>query len=151
MSEKPTPTSRKDYGHFSSIATRWGDNDTYGHVNNVVYYAYFDTSVNRHLIERGVLDLEKSEVIGLVIETRCTFFSSLTFPDMVNVGLKVMHLGNSSVRYQIGLFRNEEDVASAVGEFVHVYVDRATNRPVSIPEAVREVLQSLVLSECTGV
>jgi acyl-CoA thioester hydrolase len=151
LSAKLIPNSRKDYSHFSSIATRWGDNDSYGHVNNVVYYSYFDTAVNRHLIENGALDLEKSEFIGLVIENRCTFFSSLSFPDMVHVGLKVIHLGNSSVRYQIGLFRNEEEVTCAVGEFVHVYVNRATNQPVSIPTVIREVLQNLVLSELTGV
>ncbi len=145
MTEKAQPTQRNDYRHLSQIATRWGDNDTYGHVNNVVYYAYFDTAVNRHLIENNVLDLEASEVIGLVIETRCTFFASLRFPDMVTVGLKVIHLGNSSVRYQIGLFRNDEDRAVAVGEFVHVYVDRASNRPVAIPAPVRALLQTLTV------
>ncbi len=145
MTEKAQPNQRNDYRHLSQIATRWGDNDTYGHVNNVVYYAYFDTAVNRHLIENNVLDLEASEVIGLVIETRCTFFASLRFPDMVTVGLKVIHLGNSSVRYQIGLFRNDEDRAVAVGEFVHVYVDRASNRPVAIPAPVRALLQTLTV------
>lgn len=145
MTEKAQPTQRNDYRHLSQIATRWGDNDTYGHVNNVVYYAYFDTAVNRHLIENKVLNLETSEVIGLVIETRCTFFASLRFPDMVTVGLKVIHLGNSSVRYQIGLFKNDEDRAVAVGEFVHVYVDRASNRPVAIPAPVRALLQTLTV------
>ncbi len=143
MSEKRLPTNRSDYRQFSSIETRWHDNDAYGHVNNVVYYAYFDTAVNRHLIERGVLNVATSTVIGLVIETRCTYFSSLEFPDTVSVGLKVIHLGNSSVRYEIALFRNEQTEASAVGEFVHVYVDRASNRPVPIPADVREVLKSL--------
>ncbi len=143
MSEKRLPTNRSDYRQFSSIETRWHDNDAYGHVNNVVYYAYFDTAVNRHLIDRGVLNVATSTVIGLVIETRCTYFSSLEFPDTVSVGLKVIHLGNSSVRYEIALFRNEQTEASAVGEFVHVYVDRASNRPVPIPADVREVLKSL--------
>lgn len=143
MSEKAGPTRREAYKHFTAMLTRWGDNDSYGHVNNVVYYAFFDSAVNRHLIERGVLDIANSEIVGLVVETRCTFFSSIRFPDTVNVGLKVVHLGNSSVRYEIALFRNDSDEASAVGQFVHVYVERATNRPVAIPDAVRAVLQSL--------
>jgi acyl-CoA thioester hydrolase len=150
VSQKTKPTNRSDYLHFSPIVTRWGDNDSYGHVNNVVYYSYFDTAVNRHLIERGVLDVANSSVVGLVAETRCSFFSSLSFPDMVTVGLKVIHLGNSSVRYEIALFRNESDVASAVGEFVHVYVDRATSRSISIPQAVREVLRALSPSHQQG-
>ena len=114
-------------------------------MNNVVYYEYFDTAVNRHLIEKGVLNLASSEAIGLVIETRCTYFSSITFPDTVHVGLKVLHLGNSSVRYQIGLFKNSDDVSAAMGEFVHVYVDRRNNKPVPIPQDVRAVLQLLVV------
>ncbi|RQR75228.1 thioesterase family protein [Burkholderia sp. Bp9015] len=138
------PSSRAQYPHFSAIQTRWSDNDSYGHVNNVVYYAYFDTAVNRHLIERGVLDIATSPVIGLVVDTRCTYFSSIGFPDVVHVGMKVVHLGNSSVRYEVALFRNDADTASAIGEFVHVYVDRATNGPVSIPHDVRQVLRSLM-------
>ncbi|MBU7435792.1 acyl-CoA thioesterase [Paraburkholderia fungorum] len=125
------------------MPTRWGDNDAYGHVNNVVYYAFFDTAVNRHLIERGVLDIASNAIVGLVIETKCTFFSSVAFPDTVHVGLKVIHLGNSSVRYEIALFRNESNEASAVGQFVHVYVERASNRSVPIPDAVRAVLESI--------
>ena len=144
MTEKQIPSLRSDYKQFSLIETRWNDNDSYGHVNNIVYYSYFDTAVNRHLIQQGVLDLTNSESIGLVIESKCTYFSSITFPDTVAVGLKVVHLGNSSVRYQIGLFCNDADTASAVGEFVHVYVNRQTNKPVSIPANTRKVLQALV-------
>ncbi|MEJ8815576.1 thioesterase family protein [Variovorax ureilyticus] len=144
MSEKARPTSRDSYRHFMRIDTRWGDNDSYGHVNNVVYYAFFDTAVNRYLIERGVLDISGSPAIGLVIETRCTYFSSIGFPDTVDVGLKIVHCGNSSVRYEIALFRNDQPTASAVGEFVHVYVERTSNRPTPIPADVRGVLQSLV-------
>lgn len=144
MSEKAAPTRREAYRHFTAMPTRWGDNDSFGHVNNVVYYAFFDSAVNRHLIEQDALDIESSEIVGLVIETRCTFFSSMGFPDTVNVGLKVVHLGNSSVRYEIALFRNDSEIASAVGQFVHVYVQRASNRPVSIPERVRAVLQPLL-------
>ncbi|CAG2153318.1 acyl-CoA thioesterase [Cupriavidus numazuensis] len=143
MSDKAVPTRRGAYRYFCAFPTRWGDNDSYGHVNNVVYYAFFDSAVNKHLIEHGVLDIAKSEVIGLVIETRCTFFSSMGFPDIVNVALKVVHLGKSSVRYEIALFRNDSEECSALGQFVHVYVDRATNRPVAIPDTVRVVLQSL--------
>ena len=143
MSDRPQPTRRSDYAHLTPIATRWADNDVYGHVNNVVYYAFFDSAVNRHLIEQGVLDLTGSTVVGLVVETRCTFFSSIAFPDMVHVGLKVTHLGTSSVRYEIGLFRNDDDTAAAVGQFVHVYVERASQRPVPIPGPVRAVLQPL--------
>ena len=145
MTEKQIPSLRSDYKQFSLIETRWNDNDSYGHVNNIVYYSYFDTAVNRHLIQQGVLDLTNSESIGLVIESKCTYFSSITFPDTVSVGLKVVHLGNSSVRYQIGLFCNDADTASAVGEFVHVYVNRQTNKPVSIPANTRNVLQALVV------
>ena len=140
---KPQPTPREAYAHFSSIATRWADNDAYGHVNNVVYYAYFDTAVNRCLIERGLLDPATSTVIGLVVETQCTYFSSVSFPDTVHVGLKVVHLGRSSVRYELAVFRNDEPLASAVGRFVHVYVDRASNRPTDIPAPVRALLQEL--------
>ena len=125
------------------METRWADNDAYAHVNNVVYYAFFDSAVNRHLVERGVLDITGSAVIGLVVKTRCTFFASIAFPDMVHVGLKVVHLGTSSVRYEIGLFRNDDPRAAAVGQFVHVYVDRASQRPVPIPEPVRAVLAPL--------
>ncbi|RQZ18823.1 acyl-CoA thioesterase [Burkholderia sp. Bp9031] len=138
------PSRRTQYPHFSAIQTRWSDNDSYGHVNNVVYYAYFDTAVNRHLIERGVLDIATSPVIGLVVDTRCMYFSSIGFPDVVHVGMKVVHLGNSSVRYEVALFRNDADTASAIGEFVHVYVDRATNGPVPIPHDARQVLLSLM-------
>jgi acyl-CoA thioester hydrolase len=143
MTEKPKPTQRSDYKQFSHIETRWNDNDSYGHVNNIVYYSYFDTAVNRHLIQQGVLNLTSSDAIGLVIESKCTYISPITFPDTVAVGLKVIHLGNSSVRYQIGLFCNDSELASAVGEFVHVYVNRTSNKPVSIPDDTRKVLQAL--------
>jgi acyl-CoA thioester hydrolase len=143
MTDRPQPTPRSAYRHFQSLPTRWGDNDAYGHVNNVVYYAYFDSAVNRHLIDAGVLDVAASSVVGLVVDTRCSFFSSMAFPDTVHVGLKVLQLGRSSVRYEIGLFRNDAPLASAVGQFVHVYVDRASQQPVPVPDAVRAVLQPL--------
>jgi acyl-CoA thioester hydrolase len=119
------------------------DNDVYGHVNNVVYYSYFDTVVNQYLIEKRVLNIEASKVIGLVVETQCQYFASITFPDVVHAGLRVAKLGNSSVRYEIGLFRNEEQTASAQGYFVHVYVDRATRRAISLPADMRAALKKI--------
>ncbi|WP_059413101.1 acyl-CoA thioesterase [Cupriavidus basilensis] len=141
---KPTADTRSAYRHFQPITTRWMDNDVYGHVNNVVYYSYFDTVVNTYLIRQGVLDIEAGETIGLVIETQCNYFSALSFPDTVVAGLRVARLGNSSVRYEVGLFRNDEEIAAAQGHFVHVYVDRATRRPVPLPAALRDALRPLV-------
>lgn len=136
---------RKDYKYFEPITTRWMDNDVYGHVNNVVYYSYFDTAVNSYLINRGVLNISQSERIGLVVETQCRYFSPIAFPDQVQVGLRVAHLGNSSVRYELGIFRNDEDTAAAQGHFVHVYVDRASNRPAPLLPAMRSVLEDLLV------
>lgn len=141
-SSKHVPV-RGEYKHFTEISTRWSDNDSYSHVNNVVYYSFFDTAVNQHLIEKGVLDIQGNESIGLVVETQCRYISSIGFPDRVFVGMKTEKIGNSSVRYELGIFRNQDDAASAVGHFVHVYVDRASNRPIPIPPNVRVVLESL--------
>jgi len=143
---KPEPEARERYLHFQHIPTRWMDNDVYGHVNNVVYYAYFDTVVNQYLIEQGVLDIEGSRTIGLVVETGCQYFSPVTFPDLVAGGLRVARLGNSSVRYEVGIFRNEDRLTAARGHFIHVYVDRETRRPVPLPEPLRQALERLVPS-----
>jgi acyl-CoA thioester hydrolase len=140
------PDPRTAYRHFRAITTRWMDNDVYGHVNNVVYYSYFDTVVNQYLLERNVLDIERSTVIGLVVETQCNYFSPITFPDAVHAGLRVAKLGASSVRYEVGLFRNDDPLASAQGHFVHVYVDRATRRPTALPEDLRRALTPLLAS-----
>lgn len=140
------PESRDRYRHFLAIATRWLDNDAYRHVNNVIYYSYFDTVVNRYLIEKGALDIEKSETIGLVVETQCRYFSPISFPDVVHAGLRVASLGRSSVRYEVGIFRNDEPQAAAQGHFVHVYVARASGRPVSLPQALRAALEPLLVS-----
>lgn len=140
---KPQPDTRAAYRHFQEITTRWADNDVYGHVNNVVYYSYFDTVVNRYLIEQGVLDPAAGDMIGLVIETQCNYFDSLSFPDTVVAGLRVARLGNTSVRYEVGLFRNHETVAAAQGHFVHVYVDRQSRRPVPLPAPLRRALMPL--------
>lgn len=136
--------SRSDFPHFLEIPTRWMDNDAYQHVNNVVYYSYFDTAVNRLLIDRGLLDIYRDTVVGMVVDTGCSYFSSIAFPDTVHAGLRVAKLGNTSVRYELALFRNDEASPAAAGHFVHVYVDRISNRPVPVPSAVRQMLASLI-------
>jgi acyl-CoA thioester hydrolase len=135
---------RAAYRRFLRIPTRWMDNDSYAHVNNVVYYAYFDTVVNEHLIRDGGLDIEHSPAIGLVVETQCRFFTPLSFPDVIDAGLAVVRLGTSSVVYAIGLFREDDAAAAASGRFVHVWVDRATRKPVDVPPSVRAALAPLV-------
>jgi acyl-CoA thioester hydrolase len=146
MSNDKAPIgTRADYPHFLPIPTRWMDNDLYGHVNNVVYYSYFDTVVNRYLIDPGGLDIHKGTIVGIVAETQCRFFKSFAYPEVVDAGLRVGRLGNSSVRYEIGLF-GEEDTARAEGHFVHVFVGRGSNRPVPIPPGIRAALQRLLRS-----
>jgi len=142
---RATPELRDTYRHCQAIPTRWADNDVYGHVNNVIYYSFFDTVVNQYLIEQRLLDLAKSTVIGLVVETQCEYFAPISFPDVVHAGLRVAKLGKSSVRYEIGLFRNEENTASAQGHFVHVYVDRASRRSTAVPADMRAALESLLI------
>jgi acyl-CoA thioester hydrolase len=141
---RPQALPRSDYRVLRSITTRWADNDVYGHVNNVVYYSWFDTAVNAHLIEQGALDIHHGPVIGLVIETQCNYFAPLAFPQTVWAGLRVAHLGKSSVRYEVGLFADGEDLAAACGHFVHVYVDRHTRRPVPLPEPLKKTLETLL-------
>ena len=136
-------TPRAAFPHFCEIATRWMDNDVYGHVNNVVYYSYFDTAVNQFLIERGVLDIHNGEVVGFVVDSGCSYFSPIAFPDVVHVGIRVARLGNSSVRYEIAIYRNADPAPAAVGHFVHVYVERSSNRPVPVPARVRAALAAL--------
>jgi acyl-CoA thioester hydrolase len=143
MSARPARPNRTDFRHFTALSTRWEDNDVYGHVNNVVYYSFFDTAVNRYLIHAGVLDIEKGAVIGLVIETQCRYHEPLSFPDRLDVGIRVARIGTSSVRYEVGIFREGGETASADGHFVHVYVDRATRRPVALPEPLRAALSAI--------
>lgn len=140
---RPQPSQRADYAHLSTITTRWMDNDIYGHVNNVTYYSYFDTAVNRYLIDAGVLDIHRGGVIGLVIETHCNYFAPLAFPNDVEAGIRVAHIGTSSVRYEIGLFEKGQTMAAACGHFVHVYVDRVTRRPSPLPAAFLAALKPL--------
>jgi acyl-CoA thioester hydrolase len=132
--------SREAFRRFERIDTRWHDNDVFGHVNNVVYYAFFDTAVNRFLVERGLLDVKASGIVGLVAETRCAYFESVAFPDRIEVGVAVERMGTSSVTYRLAVFRDGAGMAAAQGRFTHVYVDRATQRPVPVPEAIREAL-----------
>lgn len=143
MSERPARLSRSAFKLFRPIATRWIDNDAYGHVNNVHYYSYFDTAVNGWLIEEGLLDIVDSPVIGLVVETGCIYFESVAFPEKLQAGISVAHLGRSSVRYVVGIFKEGAELAAAQGHFVHVHVDRATQRPVDIPARTSEALNAL--------
>jgi acyl-CoA thioester hydrolase len=145
-SERQPFGRRGDYRHFLPIATRWMDNDLYGHINNVVYYSFFDTVVNRYLIDGGFLDPARSDIIGLVVETGCRYAKALSFPEPVMAGLRVAHMGKSSVRYEVGLFRADEDDAAAEGHFIHVYVDRNTRRPTPLPEVLRNLLRPLLLA-----
>ncbi|MBK6471949.1 MAG: acyl-CoA thioesterase [Betaproteobacteria bacterium] len=146
MSDRQHPLPRESFPHFQAITTRWMDNDVYGHVNNVVHYSYFDTAVNRYLIEAGALDIHAGEVIGLVVQTQCHYFESLAFPQTVHAGLRVARLGRSSVTYELGLFADDAPLAAAVGRFVHVYVDRATRRPVPVPDPLRAALAPLLVN-----
>lgn len=143
MTNKKSLSLRSDYRHFQAIPTRWMDNDAYGHVNNVQYYSYFDTAVNQFLVEQGVLDIQNSPNIGLVVETQCRYSKSIVFPETVHAGIRVAHIGNSSVRYEVGLFRDEDEQAAAEGHFIHVYVERHSNKPVLIPDYMRNVLETI--------
>ncbi len=140
---RPAPLPRSHYRAWRRITTRWMDNDVYGHVNNVVYYSWFDTAVNAHLIECGVLDIERGAVIGLVVQTQCNYFAPLAFPQTIEAGIRVGRLGSTSVRYEVGLFAEGEPLSAAHGHFVHVYVDRETRRPVPLPPSFQHVLESL--------
>ena len=143
MSERPQADSREAYRHFTQLATRWMDNDVYGHVNNVVYYSLFDTAVNGYLIGEGALDIHRGEVIGLVVETHCNYFSPIEFPTKIDAGIRVARIGGSSVRYEIGLFAEGEPLTAARGHFIHVYVDRQTRRPTALPAALTKALQAI--------
>ena len=140
---RPEPEQRTAYHYFRRIPTRWMDNDVYGHVNNVVYYSYFDTVVNAYLVQEGGLDIESGAVIGLCVESQCRFLAPVVFPDVLDAGLRVSKIGRSSVRYEVGIFRAGQPSAAAQGHFVHVFVDRETRRPVDLPERMRAALTRL--------
>jgi acyl-CoA thioester hydrolase len=143
MSGPLAPAARGAYPSFLAIPTRWMDNDTYGHVNNVTYYSYFDTVVNEHLIRAGALDIRDGDAIGIVVETACRFHKPLSFPEIIDAGLRVARIGHSSVAYEIALFRGGDDDAAATGRFVHVWVDRARRRPIAVPARIRAALEPL--------
>jgi acyl-CoA thioester hydrolase len=140
---KPAPILRSQYARLIALPTRWMDNDIYGHVNNVIYYAFFDTAINQYLIAEGGLDIGDGRVIGVAVETHCQFMRSVAFPEVIEVGLRVGQLGTSSVRYELAIFRQAEDQASAAGHFVHVFVDRASRQSVPIPASIRAALERL--------
>ena len=140
---RPAPEPRAAYRAFRPITTRWMDNDQYGHVNHVIYYSWFDTAVNAYLIEQGALDTAAGTTIGLVVETQCHYFAPLSFPQTIDAGIRVAHMGSSSVRYEVGLFAAGAPQTAAKGHFIHVYVDRATQRPVPLPAALKTVLEQL--------
>jgi acyl-CoA thioester hydrolase len=140
---RPLPEPRSAYKAFRTLTTRWMDNDAYGHVNNVVYYSWFDTVVNAHLIEHGALDIHEGGTIGLVIETQCNYFAPVAFPQTVEAGLRVAQIGRSSVRYEVGLFVQGEPMTAAKGHFIHVYVERASRRPAGLPQPLKAVLEAL--------
>ncbi len=142
MPEQPKHL-RRDYKHFQPITTRWHDNDIYGHVNNVVYYGFFDTAVNNYLIRQGGLDIQDGDIVGFVVSSACDYFASIAYPDLIEVGLRVARLGNSSVQYKLAIFREGEQEACAAGRFVHVFVERASNRPTAIPGRLRAALEAL--------
>ncbi|MDH1669948.1 acyl-CoA thioesterase [Stutzerimonas stutzeri] len=142
MPEQPKHL-RRDYKHFQPITTRWHDNDIYGHVNNVVYYGFFDTAVNNYLIQQGGLDIQDGDIVGFVVSSACGYFASIAYPDLIEVGLRVARLGNSSVQYELAIFREGEQEACAAGRFVHVFVERASNRPTAIPGRLRAALEAL--------
>lgn len=140
---RPPPATRAEFKVWRKVTTRWADNDAYGHVNNTVYYEWFDTAVNAWMVEQRLLDIAHGDPIALVVETRCTYAAALAFPEDVDVGLSVVQLGRSSIRYRIGVFAQDVDSAAAEGEFVHVVVDRSSRRPVEIPAAWRAKLEAI--------
>jgi len=143
MTDRPKRGVRADYARFVRLTTRWADNDAYGHVNNVAYYAFIDTAVNQLLIEAGLLDVTGSDVIGVAVESGCRYHASAAYPDVIHAGVRVARVGGSSIRYEVGLFRNDEDAATAEGFFVHVMVARDTMRPVAVPGALRAFMETL--------
>jgi acyl-CoA thioester hydrolase len=147
MNQRSVPEARSAYRHFSTLTTRWLDNDVYGHLNNVQYYSFFDTAVNRYLIAAGALDIGAGSVIGLVVQTHCDYFAPLAFPQNVDAGLRVSRIGGASVRYELGLFAAGEPLSAAAGHFIHVYVDRSSRKPVALPAALLAALAPLVVTQ----
>jgi acyl-CoA thioester hydrolase len=140
---RPAPSLHSSYRRFSTITPRWNDNDVFGHINNAEYYAYFDTAVMRFMIDEGIVSITGGPIGTLVVETGCRFHREVTFRDAISVGLRIATLGNSSARYEIGIFTNDHDTAAADGHFVHIFVNRATKRPTRIPDSIRSILKRI--------
>ena len=137
------PTNRSDYNYFSKMNTRWNDNDIYGHLNNVIYYELFDTAVNKWLIKNNLIDIKNGNNIGLIVQSGCNYFSSFEYPEDIDAGIRVTKIGNSSVRYEVGLFKPSDDLASADGFFIHVYVNRGSNKPITLDYEFKKKLDTI--------
>ena len=140
---RQNPTNRSNYNYFSKMKTRWNDNDIYGHLNNVIYYELFDTAVNKWLIKNNLIDIKKGNNIGLIVQSGCNYFSSFEYPEDVDAGIRVTNIGNSSVKYEVGLFKLNDDLASADGFFIHVYVDRVSNKPINLDYEFKKKLDTI--------
>ena len=140
---RQNPTNRSDYNYFFRMSTRWNDNDIYGHLNNVIYYELFDTAVNKWLIKNNLIDIKYGNNIGLIVQSGCNYFSSFEYPEEIDAGIRVTKIGNSSVRYEVGLFKPNDDLASADGFFIHVYVDRASNKPITLDYEFKKKLDTI--------
>ena len=143
---RQNPTNRSDYNHFSKMSTRWNDNDIYGHLNNVIYYELFDTAVNKWLIKNNLIDIKNGNNIGLIVQSGCNYFSSFEYPEDIDAGIRVTKIGNSSVRYEIGLFKPSDDLASADGFFIHVYVNRGSNKPITLDYEFKKKLDTIYVN-----
>jgi acyl-CoA thioester hydrolase len=140
---RQNPTNRSDYNHFSKMSTRWNDNDIYGHLNNVIYYELFDTAVNKWLIKNNLIDIKNGNNIGLIVQSGCNYFSSFKYPEDIEAGIRVTKIGNSSVRYEVGLFKPNDDLASADGFFIHVYVNRVSKKPITLNYEFKKKLDTI--------
>jgi len=140
---KKNPTHISEYNYFCQLSTRWNDNDIYGHMNNIIYYALFDTAVNKWLIKNKLIDIKNGQNIGLIVQSGCNYFSSFEYPENINAGIRVTKIGKSSVRYEVGLFKEKEELSSADGFFIHVYVDRKTNKPIALDYNFKNTLDTI--------
>jgi acyl-CoA thioester hydrolase len=140
---KKKPSHISEYNYFCQLSTRWNDNDIYGHMNNIIYYALFDTAVNKWLIKNKLIDIKNGQNIGLIVQSGCNYFSSFEYPENINAGIRVTKIGKSSVRYEVGLFKEKEELSSADGFFIHVYVDRKTNKPIALDYNFKNTLDTI--------
>ena len=140
---KKNPSHISEYNYFCQLSTRWNDNDIYGHMNNIIYYALFDTAVNKWLIKNKLIDIKNGQNIGLIVQSGCNYFSSFEYPENINAGIRITKIGKSSVRYEVGLFKEKEELSSADGFFIHVYVDRKTNIPIALDYNFKNTLDTI--------